>query len=69
MYNGDIFRAKQGVSRHVPGLKYAHIVGDSWTHLIVLSAKIMQVSYDNTLFNIFVYYSLIFIATIHAGCY
>ena len=43
VYNGDIFRAKQGVSRCVPGLRYAHIVRDSWTRLNVLPAKIMQV--------------------------
>ena len=52
MYNGGIFRAKLGVGRRVPGLKYAHIVQDSWTRLNVLPAKIMQVSCDNTLFNI-----------------
>ena len=43
VYNGDLFRAKQGVSRRVPGLKYAHVVRDSWTRLNVLPAKIMQV--------------------------
>jgi hypothetical protein len=26
VYNGDLFRAKQGVSRRVPGLRYAHVV-------------------------------------------
>ena len=44
VYNGDLFRAKQGVSRRVPGLKYSHIVRDSWTRLNVLPAKIMQVN-------------------------
>ncbi len=34
---------KNGISRRVPGLKYAH-VRDSWTRLNVLPAKIMQVS-------------------------
>ena len=43
VYNGDLFRAKQGVSRRVPGLRYSHVVWDSWTRLNVLSTKIMQV--------------------------
>ena len=38
-----IYRAQNGISRRVPGLKYAHIVCDSWTRLNVLPAKIMQV--------------------------
>ena len=33
----------QGISRRVPGLKYSHVVRDSWTRLNVLPAKIMQV--------------------------
>ena len=28
VYNGDLFRAKQGVSRRVSGLRYSHIVQD-----------------------------------------
>lgn len=40
VYSVDLFRAKQGVSKRVPGLKYAHIVQDSWTWLNVLPAKI-----------------------------
>ena len=44
VYNGDLFRAKQGVSRCVPGLKYSHVVRDSWTRLNVLPAKIMQLN-------------------------
>lgn len=43
VYKSDLYRAKHGVSRRVPGLKYAHIVRDSWTRLNVLPAKIMQV--------------------------
>lgn len=43
VYNGDLFRAKQGVSRRVPSLRYSHIVRDSWTRLNVLPTKIMQV--------------------------
>lgn len=39
----DLCRAQSGLSRRVPGLKYCHIVRDSWTRLNVLPAKIMQV--------------------------
>lgn len=45
VYNGDLFRAKQGVSRRVRGLRYSYVVRDSWTRLNVLPAKIMQVKY------------------------
>ena len=41
VYQSDLYRA--GISRCVPGLKYSHIVRDSWTRLNVLPAKIIQV--------------------------
>ncbi len=44
VYKSDLYRAKHGISRRVPGLKYAYVVRDSWTRLNVLPAKIMQVS-------------------------
>ena len=40
-----VCRAKGGISRRVPGLKFSHIVRDSWTRLNVLPAKIMQACY------------------------
>lgn len=43
VYKADMCRAQQGISRRVPGLKYAHVVRDSWTRLNVLPAIIMQV--------------------------
>lgn len=43
VYRSDLYRAQNGLSRRVPGLKYAYIVRDSWTRLNVLPAKIMQV--------------------------
>ena len=43
VYDLDLQRAKAGLTRRVPGLKYCHIVRDSWTRLNVLPAKIMQV--------------------------
>lgn len=43
VYSVDLFRTKQGVSRRVPSLKYAHIVQDSWTKLNVLPTKLIQV--------------------------
>lgn len=43
VYVADMQRAKAGISRRVPGLKYAYIVRDNWTRLNVLPAKIMQV--------------------------
>ena len=42
VYRSDLTRA-QDISRRVPGLKYSHVVCDSWTRLNVLPAKIMQV--------------------------
>lgn len=44
VYQMDLKRAKSGLTRRVPGLKYSHVVRDSWTRLNVLPAKIMQVS-------------------------
>lgn len=43
VFEVDMKRAKSGLSRRVPGLKYSYIVRDSWTRLNVLPAKIMQV--------------------------
>lgn len=43
VYRSDLARAKSGISRRVPGLKYSHIARDAWTRLNVLPAKIMQV--------------------------
>lgn len=44
VFQMDIRRAKSGLTRRVPGLKYCHVVRDSWTRLNVLPAKIMQVN-------------------------
>ena len=44
IYNADLYRAKNGISRRVPGLKYSHVVRDNWTRLNVLPAKIIQVN-------------------------
>ena len=46
VYESDLYRAQHGINRRVPGLKYAHVVRDSWTRLDVLPAKIMQVNMD-----------------------
>ena len=43
IYRSDLMRVKMGKSRRVPKLKYSYIVRNSWTHLNVLPAKIMQV--------------------------
>ena len=45
VYRADLCRAKGGISRRVPGLKFSHVMRDSWTQLNVLPAKIMQVCY------------------------
>ena len=37
VYNGDLFRAKQGFSRRVPGLRYSYVIRDTWTCLNVLN--------------------------------
>ena len=52
IYNADLYRAKNGISRRVPGLKYSYIVRDNWTRLNVLPAKIMQVILLNLFDNI-----------------
>ena len=39
----EMERAENGLSRKVPGLKYAFVYRDNWTRLNVLPAKIMQV--------------------------
>lgn len=44
IYSADLYRAKNGISRRVPGLKYSHVIRDNWTRLNVLPAKIMQVN-------------------------
>lgn len=46
VYKADLYRAKIGISRRVPGLTYSHVVRDSWTRLNVLPAKIMQVLFS-----------------------
>lgn len=43
IYKVDLMRAKNGLSRRVPKLKYSYLVRDAWTCLNVLPAKIMQV--------------------------
>ena len=43
VYESALYRAQHGISRRVPGLKYAHVVRNNWTRLNVLPAKIMQV--------------------------
>ena len=48
VYKADLYRAKQGITRRVPALKYAYIVRDAWTRLNVLPAKIVQVKYDTS---------------------
>ena len=42
VYQADMTRAKIGLSRRVPELKYTYVVRDSWTRLYVLPAKVMQ---------------------------
>ena len=44
VFHLDLQRAKDGLSRRVPQLKYSHVARDSWTRLNVLPAKIMQVN-------------------------
>lgn len=43
VYKSDLSRAKCGISRRVPDLKYSYIERDAWTRLNVKPAKIMQV--------------------------
>ncbi|XP_065914376.1 uncharacterized protein [Dysidea avara] len=42
MYQREVSRAKQNLTRMVPRLKEVHVVRDSWTKLNVSPAKIMQ---------------------------
>lgn len=44
MYQREVCRAKQNLTRMVPRLKEVHVVRDSWTKLNVSPAKIMQVN-------------------------
>ena len=39
----EMERTENGLSRKVPGLKYAYVYRDNWTRLNVRPAKIMQV--------------------------
>ena len=43
MYQREVGRAKQQLTRMVPRLKEVHVVRDAWTKLNVSPAKIMQV--------------------------
>lgn len=43
VYRSDLSRARRGVSRRVPDLKYSYVERDAWTKLNVHPAKIMQV--------------------------
>ena len=45
MYQREVSRAKQNLTRMVPRLKEVHVVRDSWTKLNVSPAKIMQVNF------------------------
>ena len=54
IYSREMTRAEQGLSRNVPGLKFAFVHRDNWTRLNVRPAKIMQVP---SLFKCIYYYS------------
>ena len=43
LYNREVNRAKQQLTRMIPRLKEVHCVRDAWTKLNVSPAKIMQV--------------------------
>ena len=43
IFKDEMNRAEMGLSREVPGLRYAYVFRDNWTRLNVLPAKIMQV--------------------------
>lgn len=43
VFQEEMERAVNGLSRKVPGLKYAFVYRDNWTRLNVRPAKIMQV--------------------------
>ena len=66
VYESDLYRAQHCISRRVPGLKYAHVVRDSWTRLNVLPAKIIWM-YDIT--QIIIILLSIIPATVHAFSY
>jgi len=46
MYQREVGRAKQQLTRMVPRLKEVHVVRDAWTKLNVSPAKIMQVYFS-----------------------
>ena len=48
VFTQELERAENGLSRKVPGLKYAFVYRDNWTRLNVRPAKIMQVSLGYT---------------------
>ena len=43
IFREELSRAERGLSRKIPGLKYAYVYRDNWTRLNVQPAKIMQV--------------------------
>ena len=43
IFDEEMRRAENNLSRKVPGLKYAYVYRDQWTRLNVNPAKIMQV--------------------------
>lgn len=46
VFAAEMERAENGLSRKVPGLKYAFVYRDNWTRLNVRPAKIMQVFFS-----------------------
>ena len=48
VFTQELERAENGLSRRVPGLKYAFVYRDNWTRLNVRPAKIMQVGRFST---------------------
>ena len=47
VFTQEMEKAEMGMSRKVPGLKYAYVYRDNWTCLNVTPAKIMQVCIIN----------------------
>ena len=47
VFTQEMEKAEIGMSRKVPGLKYAYVYRDNWTRLNVRPAKIMQVCIIN----------------------
>lgn len=43
VFSEEMEKAEHGLSRKVPGLKFAYVYRDNWTRLNVMPAKIMQV--------------------------